>query len=243
MSASSSPPGWLADLFGTCFAFTTGTAIEGKYSRAISDSGNWFGNTLIGSKYGVSAPAAASYLKVYSPNTKLTAAWMEAMPLEIAQDIGKHGYWDAISLDVLAPISQGLCLSVWDHGYNRGPLTSVELFQALIGMAPRQQTGVIGGSTLAAYTSVTLDFIAGHMFPASVKDVQAYLGVSADGAWGPKTSAAALAQSARNVVTLYALRDVQVTDYKRLPGIKVNPGWLTRADARLHAALALESHI
>lgn len=229
------------DLFATCFAFTL--PVEGVYSKSISDSGNWFGNTLIGSKYGVSAPAAAAYLKAYSPGTVLTQAWMQAMPLDIAQDIAKHGYWDAISLDAMAKVSPGLSLSIWDHGYNRGPQTSVELFQAMIGLSPRQQTGLVGTFTVDAYAEAKMDFIAAHALPASVKSIQQYLGVKIDGVWGPITSAKAAGQSAKNIVAIHALRDIQVADYQHLPGIKVNPGWITRADARLLAALSLESHV
>lgn len=230
-------------LWDTVYSFTAGPKIEGGYSARNSDSGNWYGNTLIGSNHGISAPAAAAWLKAHDPTTKITAAWMQALSMDTAKLIAKHGYWDTIGLDLLAAVSHGLCLSVFDHGYNRGPQTAGRLFQALIAMPEKLHTGVVDSATIFAFTSYPTSALGKLLNHENTMKVQAAIGAKVDGSWGLATSAACQGTVARNIVTLYAFRDLQRMDYGALQGAKANPGWFTRADARLQAALALESHV
>ncbi len=103
---------------------------EGGYSNDPGDPG---GPT----KYGITIFDARMYWKHGA-----TAADVRAMPLDVAKQIYRSKYWDAISGDELP---SGVDLAVFDYGVNSGIHRAVMVLQRLLGVA---DDGVIGPHTL-----------------------------------------------------------------------------------------------
>lgn len=105
---------------------------EGGYSNDAGDSG---GPT----KYGITIIDARLYWK-----HNATAADVRAMPLNVAKDIYKSKYWDALQCDSLP---DGLDLAIMDYGVNSGIHRAAMVLQRFVGVS---DDGVIGPRTLAA---------------------------------------------------------------------------------------------
>jgi lysozyme family protein len=105
---------------------------EGGYSNDPGDSG---GPT----KYGITIHDARMYWKHGA-----TAADVRAMPLDVAKQIYRSKYWDAISGDDLP---SGVDLAVFDYGVNSGIHRAAMVLQRFLGVP---DDGVIGPHTLDA---------------------------------------------------------------------------------------------
>ena len=105
---------------------------EGGYSNDAGDPG---GPT----KYGITIFDARMYWK-----HDATAYDVRMMPLDVAKQIYRSKYWDAIDADDLPG---GVDLCVFDYGVNSGIHRSVMVLQRLVGTPG---DGVVGPKTLAA---------------------------------------------------------------------------------------------
>jgi lysozyme family protein len=105
---------------------------EGGYSNDPGDPG---GPT----KYGITIWDARMYWK-----HDAAAADVCAMPLDVAKQIYRSKYWDAISGDDLP---SGVDLAVFDYGVNSGIHRAAMMLQRLINVP---DDGIIGPVTLAA---------------------------------------------------------------------------------------------
>src|SRR5882757_3410774 len=109
---------------------------EGGYSNDAGDPGgptNW----------GITIYDARAYWK-----KNATAADVRAMPLEVAKDIYRAKYWDAMDCDDL-PAGVDYC--VFDYGVNSGIGRSAKVLQRLVGT---NVDGAIGPKTLAAVKAI-----------------------------------------------------------------------------------------
>lgn len=105
---------------------------EGGYSNDAGDPGgptNW----------GITIYDARAYWK-----KDATAADVRAMPLEVAKEIYRTKYWEAMDCDDL-PAGVDFC--VFDYGVNSGISRSVKVLQRLVGA---KTDGQMGPLTLAA---------------------------------------------------------------------------------------------
>ena len=105
---------------------------EGGYSNHPSDPGgptNW----------GITIHDARAYWK-----TAATAADVRSMPVEVAKDIYRSKYWDAMRCDDL-PV--GVDYAVFDYGVNSGIGRAVRVLQRLAGT---NVDGEVGPDTIAA---------------------------------------------------------------------------------------------
>lgn len=130
-------------------------AHEGKLSMHKSDNGNWFDpvryrkglpqrrhrGRLVGSKYGVTAYALASYRRVGD----ITAAQMRDLSEKEAIAIGLSQYYVAPKLNRL-PWNRAI-MAVVDMAYNAGGSRAVKLLQLAVGAGA---DGRIGPRTVAA---------------------------------------------------------------------------------------------
>lgn len=216
------------------FAFTLGT--EGLLSLVNTDGGNYASGIaglgpLIGSKYGVSAPALVRYL---AP-VVVTAAVMAAITVATAEAIFVPGYWSTLRCDDLPA---GLDLMVCDHGYNRGPYPSARVLQRLCGV---DADGWIGNQTIAAATAWATKATAPGLSAAAAARLQTRLNLPSDGKIGPNTRAAIQAtRLGSTMLALCRLADAQVADYRTLDLFVIDGnGWMNRVWKRLGAGLAL----
>jgi lysozyme family protein len=105
---------------------------EGGYSNHPSDPGgptNW----------GITIHDARAYWK-----TEATAADVRSMPVEVAKDIYRSKYWDAMRCDDLPA---GVDYAVFDYGVNSGIGRAVRVLQRLAGT---NVDGEVGPDTIAA---------------------------------------------------------------------------------------------
>ena len=105
---------------------------EGGYSNHPSDPGgptNW----------GITIHDARAYWK-----TQATAADVRSMPVEVAKDIYRSKYWDAMRCDDLPA---GVDYAVFDYGVNSGIGRAVRVLQRLVGT---DVDGEVGPNTIAA---------------------------------------------------------------------------------------------
>ncbi|WP_420142798.1 glycosyl hydrolase 108 family protein [Sphingomonas sp.] len=130
-------------------------AHEGALSMRADDNGNWYdparfkaglpqrrnAGKLVGSKFGVTAYAVASF----RDTADITAADIAALTIEEAIDIGVHLYFDAPGFAKL-PWDR-VTASIVDKGWGSGPKTAIKMLQGLIGVG---QDGKIGDLTVAA---------------------------------------------------------------------------------------------
>ena len=109
---------------------------EGGYVDAKTDSG---GPT----KYGVTHKTLAAHRGVKS----VSAAQVQALKIDEAEDIYRKSYWGPSGGDVLPA---GLDYAAFDFGVNSGPQRAVKTLQRVLGV---KQDGWIGEQTLAAVVS------------------------------------------------------------------------------------------
>lgn len=134
------------------FAKTFITRWEGKLSLDPVDNGNWTGGkqgvgTLVGSKYGVTPAALASYREV--PVSAITKPVMAALTLDEAADIALAKYYRAPRLDLL-PWNR-VTASVFDMGWGTGPAQAIKLLQRMVGTA---DDGINGPATAGAFKAM-----------------------------------------------------------------------------------------
>lgn len=124
-------------------------AHEGGLSLHPADNGNWFDpvrfakgqpqrrnmGTLVGSKFGVTAYAVATYRRVKA----VTAADIAALTMDEAVNIGVYLYFEAPRFDAL-PWDRALA-SIVDKGWGSGPGTAIGLMQRMIGATPDGRIG------------------------------------------------------------------------------------------------------
>lgn len=121
---------------------------EGGYTCSPEDSGNWSSGhvgigRLIGSKWGVGAPALLSWVGPKFAQ-HVTAEEMKALSDASYVAIMRARYWRAMGCDGLP---RGVALSVCDFGWNAGDATSVVALQTVLGVHP---DGDCGPKTQAA---------------------------------------------------------------------------------------------
>ena len=105
---------------------------EGGYSNHPSDPGgptNW----------GITIHDARAYWK-----KEATAADVRNMPVDVAKDIYRSKYWDAMCCDNL-PV--GVDYAVFDYGVNSGIARAARVLQRLVGTSV---DGEVGPDTIAA---------------------------------------------------------------------------------------------
>jgi uncharacterized protein (TIGR02594 family) len=105
---------------------------EGGYSNHPSDPGgptNW----------GITIHDARAYWK-----KEATAADVRSMPVEVAKDVYRSKYWDAMCCDNLPT---GVDYAVFDYGVNSGIARAARVLQRLVGTTA---DGEIGRDTIAA---------------------------------------------------------------------------------------------
>lgn len=117
---------------------------EGGLSLNKSDTGNYVGTTLVGSKFGVTPAALAGHRGV--PITKITAPVMAALTSEEAADIGMKAYFTAPRMDLL--VWNRVTASIVDMGWGAGPAQAIKLLQRMVKVA---DDGKLGPMTAAAY--------------------------------------------------------------------------------------------
>jgi len=115
---------------------------EGGLSLDPKDTGNWFGGTKVGSKYGVTGNALAAYRGV----SKITAADIANLSIDEAVNIGVKLYYKNPNFDLL-PFDPVIA-SVIDMGWGAGPGQAIKLLQRIIGA---DDDGKIGQGTADAY--------------------------------------------------------------------------------------------
>lgn len=131
-------------------------AHEGGLSLDPADNGNYQGGkrgdgALVGSKYGVTAPALAAYRGV-SPYS-ITAKAMADLTRDEAIKIGVSLYYEQPGFARL-PWNR-VTLSIVDKGWGSGPAQAIKLLQRMVGVTA---DGKIGPQTIAAYEA----FLARH---------------------------------------------------------------------------------
>jgi lysozyme family protein len=224
----------VATNLNTAAAFTFTQEGDETVSLDPNDGGNWSGGSpgdgsLIGTKYGVSAPALIAWLR---PDP-VTAQTMAALDAATADAIYRARYWSAAGGDVLPP---GVDLSTADHQFNAGTW-GARLTQRVAGVTV---DGWIGPETAAAVAKGGTLTQLGKLSVSAAAHVQTYLGVVADGDVGPITIAAAQARADRTFIFCAALADSQLAYYQSLAGWgDYGHGWTARVWARLDAALKL----
>ncbi len=215
-------------------AFTFQQEGDETVSLDPNDGGNYAGGSvgagpLIGTKYGVSAPALIAWL---TPDV-VTAETMAALDLDTADAIFRARYWTAVAGDALP---SGVDLSAVDMQYNSGSW-GARLVQRVAGV---DADGWIGPQTLAAVAKGGTLTQLGTLSATAAKALQGYLGVTADGDVGPKTIAAAQVRPDRTFIFCAALADAQLSYYQSLSTFPLyGHGWTNRVWARLDAALKL----
>lgn len=213
---------------------------EGGLNLSQFDKGNYLNGVLIGTNRGISAPVLSAWLRAHRPGTNLTADYMRELPEDVYEAIWQSEFWATMGLDSIAPISPGIALSAFDHGFNRGPHWGPALVQAMLKMPIHQQDGVFGPATAAAFKAADPMKVAQLASVASIRSIQAAVRVPVvTGYYDPQTVSAVNTPAKRNIVAIYALRDLQLADYHRLGG-PVNQQWIDRANRRCTAAVVLE---
>nr|WP_321986640.1 glycosyl hydrolase 108 family protein [uncultured Lichenicoccus sp.] len=224
--------------FAACTAFTQ--AEEGGYVSDPRDSGNWTGGQtgvgiLIGSNMGVGAPALERW---FGTSTKLTAALMRALPLATYEAIAFQEYWQPMDCPILPC---GLDLMVFDFGWNRGCLTSVNIFLRSLSLDPSCLDRADGAALDAALCAVPLPTWLRGISLADIMALQALLGLHVDGIAGPLTLAALQGRpDLRDRLAILVLASAQVLSYRQLSNFATfGAGWLARSSRRRISALAL----
>lgn len=125
-----------SDRLQACLAFTL--QHEGGYQARENDPGNWLGGQLIGTHFGISAPALAGWLGLQGEG--LSAERMQALTLAEARAIYAARYWNVVRGDDLPG---GVDLMLFDFAVLAGPANSVRIAQGV--QKPRQIAAVAQG--------------------------------------------------------------------------------------------------
>lgn len=118
---------------------------EGGFQAHPNDSGNWVNGKLVGTNFGVTPAALASFRGV-DPGS-ITAVDMKTLSLDEAVAIGMAGYysfaggWDALPYCPAVEVYT-------DIGWGSGPRTAVKAMQRMVGTGT---DGVIGRYTINAF--------------------------------------------------------------------------------------------
>ena len=222
--------------------FTFGQEGDAQVSMISSDDGNWSGaregdGTLIGTKYGISAPDLIAYM---AP-ARVTAATMAAMPKSTAEIILSASYWQKMRC---GDMPGGIDLSLNDHGFNAGDASSVKILQRLIGLSGDGIDGWAGAQTVSATLAFDPSSMAPELSRFALTQLQTHLkpiyGGAIDGVWGPMSKAAVEAAGDHTAVLCCLMFDRQLAAYEAMSKFGIfGRGWTSRCQARLVAALKL----
>lgn len=130
---------------------------EGGLSLDKTDTGNWFNGKLVGSKYGVTGAALATFRGVRT----ITADDMKKLTLNEAVSIALRNYYYAPHIDRLA--WNQVSAAVLDMGYNAGPKNAIKLLQRQVGAVV---DGSIGNETTTKFDA----YIEAHGLDKAAKD-------------------------------------------------------------------------
>ena len=131
--------------FDQAFALTVSPSVEGGYSCASGDPGNWTGGSvgageLLGTQYGISA----AFLHALPADAPYARQNPKSLTLAECGAIYRTHFWNVIQGDALPPPVAGL---LFDAAVNQGPGWAPCCLQAALGVFP---DGVLGPKTLAA---------------------------------------------------------------------------------------------
>lgn len=224
--------------FGACLAFTQ--AEEGGYVSDVRDSGNWTSGragvgTLVGSNMGVGAPALESW---FGTSANVTASLMRALPRSTYEAIALQRYWQPMHCPILPT---GLDLMVFDFGWNRGSLTSVNILLRSLSLKPSCLNTTDGTALAAALTAVPLQSWLRAISLADTMTLQETLGLHVDGIAGPLTLAALESRPDLRIrLAVLVLASAQALSYRQLSNFATyGSGWMARSSRRRISALAL----
>ena len=130
---------------------------EGGLSLDKNDSGNWYKGKLVGSKYGVTGAALATFRGVRD----ITADDMQKLTLDEAIRIALQNYYRKPKIDRLA--WNQVSAAVLDMGYNAGPSAAIKLLQRMIGAGA---DGDIGPETIGKFDA----YVQAHGVDKAAKD-------------------------------------------------------------------------
>ena len=224
--------------FAACLAFTQ--AEEGGYVTDRRDSGNWTGGrvgqgSLIGSNMGVGAPALTAWM---GPGVQVTAEQMRKLPLTTARAIARNRYWTPLGCET---ISAGVDLMLFDFGWNRGIMTSLNVLIRCLGM-DRQWTEPLTPVTIDnALQQIPADVMLQQISADGVRILQRLLGIADDGIAGAETLKAFSEQPGlRAVAIILAISKAQIASYRVLANFPLyGAGWLARSARRQAAAISV----
>lgn len=128
-------------------AFDATLDLEGGYSDHEADSG---GKT----RFGITEAVAREH--GYTGE-------MKDLPREVAMEIARRSYWDALSLDSIDALDQHTAQRLFDMAYNVGTYRAGEFFQRILNVLNK-------GGTL--YADITVD---GKIGPRTVDAFRRYL--------------------------------------------------------------------
>lgn len=133
-------------VFDRAIAHTVG--IEGGFSNHPADSGG-------ATRFGVTERVARAYGFMGE---------MHALPVEVATEIYRRGFWNALNLDGIAMLSDSVALEVFDTAVNTTHGFATQSLQRCLNVFNREQAdypditvdGIVGNDTLAClHTFIT----------------------------------------------------------------------------------------
>ncbi len=129
----------------------TALKFEGGYQKLSSDPGNYNSKgELVGTNLGISAKAYESWI-----NRPPTEQEMRAITKEIATNIFKAWYWDAVKASEIN--SQAVAENIVDHAINAGPGRIGKIVQEILNKYFHKNLvvdGAIGYQTVVAINEV-----------------------------------------------------------------------------------------
>ena len=222
--------------FDACLDFVR--TAEGGYSSDPKDPGNWLQDekgrkeTLIGSRYGVSALMLASWM---APRT-VTADDMRNLDLDTFDAIARSRFWNPLACSALPP---GLDLMVFDYGWNCGVHASASLLQRMLGVT---MDGAIGPYTLAALAQADVADILPQIDPDNLTILHSRLGLPPSSGIGQEVKRALARQQGMEMLQVLVFSGMQEREYRLRAGFRRwGRGWLARTKRRTETALALVS--
>ncbi|NHN88258.1 glycoside hydrolase family 108 protein [Acetobacter conturbans] len=220
--------------FDACLDFVR--TAEGGYTDDPKDPGNWLQDekgrkdVLIGSRYGVSAPMLAAWMRPKN----ITADTMRDLDLETFDAIARSRFWNPLACSALPA---GLDLMIFDFGWNCGIQSSAALLQRMLGVT---MDGIIGPHTLAALAQADVADILPQIDPDNLTLLHARLGLPPSSGIGQEVKRALARQQAMGMLLVLVLSSMQEREYRIRSGFRRwGRGWLARTKRRTETALAL----